>query len=119
MAQYIDKAKVVAEIEKRINGLKDCHADIIEGYAGEISGLERLLSILNTLEVKELNDFIGKRLSNVMTTTIQTLKDQLQVLQEVSKTYSGKTIDNIIRQMEMRLKELEKHLSQSNYQSIC
>ena len=44
-----------------------------------------------------------------MTTTIQTLQAQLQVLQEVSKTYSGKTIDNIICQIEMRLKELQKH----------
>ena len=44
-----------------------------------------------------------------MTTTIQTLQTQLQILQEVSKTYSGKTIDNIICQLEMRLKELQKH----------
>ena len=44
-----------------------------------------------------------------MTTTIQTLQAQLQVLREVSETYSGKTIDNIIRQMEMRLNELQKH----------
>lgn len=44
-----------------------------------------------------------------MTTTIQTLQTQLQVLREVSETYSGKTIDNIICQIEMRLKELQKH----------
>ena len=55
MAQYIDKSALVAEIERRINGLKDCHADTIEGYAGEISGLERLLSFINTLEVKEVD----------------------------------------------------------------
>lgn len=53
MAQYIDKSALVAEIEKRINGLKDCHADMVAGYAGEISGLERLLSFINTLEVKD------------------------------------------------------------------
>ena len=40
---------------------------------------------------------------------IKALKHQLQVLQKVSKTYSGKTIDNIICQIEMRLKELQKH----------
>lgn len=50
--EYIDKAEVVAEIERRIKGLKDCHADTVAGYAGEISGLERLLSFLDTLEVK-------------------------------------------------------------------
>lgn len=56
MAKYIDKATVVAEIERRIKGLKDCHADTVAGYAGEISGLERLLSFLNTLEVKEVKE---------------------------------------------------------------
>ena len=42
-------------------------------------------------------------------TTIQNLQAQLQVLRELSETYSGKTIDNIIRQIEMRIKELQKH----------
>lgn len=51
--KLIDKDKVVAEIKKRIKGLKDCHADTVAGYAGEISGLERLLSFLDTLEVKD------------------------------------------------------------------
>ena len=53
MKQYIDKAALVAEIEIRIKGLNACHADRVAGYAGEISGLERLLSFLDTLEVKE------------------------------------------------------------------
>ena len=51
MKQYIDKSALVAEIERRIKGLKDCHAERVAGYAGEISGLERLLSFLDTLEV--------------------------------------------------------------------
>lgn len=55
MKQYIDKSSLVAEIEKRIKGLKDCHADMVAGYAGEISGLERLLSFIDTLEVKEVD----------------------------------------------------------------
>ena len=55
MEQYIPKAAVVAEIERRIKGLKDCHADTVAGYAGEISGLERLLSFLDTLKVKEVD----------------------------------------------------------------
>ena len=53
--ELIDKGAVVAEIEKRIKGLKNCHADTVEGYAGEISGLKRLLSFLGTLEVKEVD----------------------------------------------------------------
>lgn len=50
--KLIHKDILVAEIEKRIKGLKHCHADTVAGYAGEISGLERLLSFLDTLEVK-------------------------------------------------------------------
>lgn len=63
MKHLIDKSVLIAEIEKRIKGLRDCHADTIAGYAGEISGLERLLSFLDTLEVKEVDStdaFINK-----------------------------------------------------------
>lgn len=55
MTQYIDKDKVKAEIERRLKALNACHADRVAGYAGEISGLKRLLSFLDTLEVKEVN----------------------------------------------------------------
>lgn len=51
--KLIDKDKVAAEIERRIKGLKECHADTVPGYAGEISGLERLLSFIDTLDVQE------------------------------------------------------------------
>lgn len=51
----IDKSALVAEIKKRIKGLKDCHADTVAGYAGEISGLERLLSFIDTIETKEVD----------------------------------------------------------------
>lgn len=63
MEQYIPKAPIVAEIERRIKGLKDCHADTVAGYAGEISGLERLLFFLDTLEVKEVD--LEKEISRV------------------------------------------------------
>ena len=56
--KLIDKDKVVAEVKKRIKGLKDCHADTVAGYAGEISGLERLLSFLDTIETKEVDEII-------------------------------------------------------------
>ena len=55
MEQYISKSALAAEIERRIKGLKECHADTVPGYAGEISGLKRLLSFLDTLEVKEVD----------------------------------------------------------------
>ena len=54
MGQYIEKSELVKEIEKRIKKLKDLHFDTVTGYAGEISGLERLLSFLDTLETKEV-----------------------------------------------------------------
>ena len=55
MKQYIEKSALVAETERRIKGLKECHADTVAGYAGEISGLERLLFFINTLETKEVD----------------------------------------------------------------
>ncbi len=55
MKQYIEKSALVAEIERRIKGLKECHADTVAGYAGEISDLERLLFFINTLETKEVD----------------------------------------------------------------
>lgn len=65
MAQYIDKDALVAEIEKRIKGLKDCHADTVAGYAGEISGLKRLLSFLDTIEVKEVDEKFERPTINI------------------------------------------------------
>lgn len=53
MTQYINIDDLTKEIERRIKGLEDSHADTIEGYAGEISGLKRILSFIDTLEVKE------------------------------------------------------------------
>ena len=50
----INKSALVAEIKKRIKGLKDCHADTVAGYTGEISGLKRLLYFLDTLKAEEL-----------------------------------------------------------------
>jgi hypothetical protein len=55
MGKYIDKDEVVAEIEKRIKKLKNLHFDTVTSYAREISCLERLLSFIDTLEVKDLN----------------------------------------------------------------
>ena len=36
------------------------------------------------------------------------LKAQIAVLKEIALDYSGKTINNIIQQMESRVKEVEK-----------
>ena len=46
MAQYIDKAALVAEIEKRIK----------EHHSGYLVCLKDILSFLDTLEVKEVDN---------------------------------------------------------------
>ena len=35
-------------------------------------------------------------------------KAQIAVLKDIAREYSGKTIDNVIQQMESRIKEIEK-----------
>jgi hypothetical protein len=65
MRELIDKAVVAAEIKRRIKGLKECHADTVPGYAGEISGLERLLSFLDTLEVKKVDTWHSQEKENI------------------------------------------------------
>lgn len=60
MAQYIDKAAVVAEIERRIKAhketLKNCDSSISEMVLkGSMSAYQSLLHFLNTLEAKEVD----------------------------------------------------------------
>lgn len=56
MIKYIDKADVVAEIERRISVLK-ANESVISMLAGGmfVNEFKDLLSFLNTLEVKEVN----------------------------------------------------------------
>ena len=51
MTQYIDKSTVVAEIEKMKNKAYP-NSDWNHGY---VTSCEKLLSFINTLEVKEVN----------------------------------------------------------------
>lgn len=59
MGQYIDKSALVAEIEKNKNEMepeRDWHFD--EYTNGYLDALKEALSIINTLEVKEVEDYI-------------------------------------------------------------
>ena len=60
MKQYIDKDALVAEIEKRINKeIQSCATDSILGYSqGCIDSMRNVLSLINTLEVKEIHEDI-------------------------------------------------------------
>ena len=53
MAQYIDKDRVVAEIEKRITETMQFTFNQFRG--GQINAFNSLLKILDTLEVKEVD----------------------------------------------------------------
>ena len=53
MAEYIDKAALIAEIEKELNTTKKYSTEYVNGkkYA-----LNKILSFLDTLEMKEVED---------------------------------------------------------------
>ena len=57
MEQYIDKAEVVAEIEKRIKTNKGCMLGLrnLDYYQGKIDALNDTISFINNLEVKDVN----------------------------------------------------------------
>ena len=57
MKLYIDKALVVAEIEKRIKINKECMLGLrnLDYYQGKVDALNDTLSFINTLEVKEVD----------------------------------------------------------------
>ena len=57
MAQYIDKAAMVAEIERRIKINKGCMLGLrnLDYYQGKVDALSDTISLLDTLEVKEVD----------------------------------------------------------------
>ena len=65
MTQYINKATVIAEIEKRINGI---NPDTIEDWRyriqweHDIEVMNNILSLINTIEVKEVD--LKKEIAN-------------------------------------------------------
>ena len=55
MEQYIEKAKVVTEIEKRIKETEAMQPKFDQFWAGQISAFKGVIKILDTLEVKEVD----------------------------------------------------------------
>ena len=53
--ELIDKAAVVAEIEKRIKETESMQPKFDQFWAGQISAFKGVLKILDTLEVKEID----------------------------------------------------------------
>ena len=58
MAQYIDKDALVAEIERRIKINKECMLGLknLDYYQGKVDALNDALSLLDTIEVKEVKE---------------------------------------------------------------
>lgn len=56
MEQYISKAAVKAELEKRIEETKGMQPKFDQFWAGQISAFKGVLKILDTLEVKEVEE---------------------------------------------------------------
>lgn len=55
MKQYIDKAAVVAEIEKKIKETESMQPKFDQFWAGQISAFKGILKIIDTFEVKEVD----------------------------------------------------------------
>ena len=56
MAQYISKSAVKAELEKRIEETKGMQPKFDQFWAGNISAFKGVLKIIDTLEVKEVEE---------------------------------------------------------------
>ena len=81
MAQYIDKAAVVAEIERRVKSL---NKDMDFNYL-QIKELEALLSSLNTLEVKEVN--LEKSISDWLSEGLPNDEEEIDYIKETAKHF--------------------------------
>lgn len=63
--EYIDKADLVAEIEKRIEETKGMQPKFDQFWAGQISAFKGVLKILDTLEVKEVETWHLQEKENI------------------------------------------------------
>lgn len=98
MAQYIDKDALIAEIEKRIAALKvECDRSKKPQFTlfGKVGGLELCLSIINSLEVKEVD--LDKEIDENYQKDTSTLKTKKQYA-EIAKQFFelGKCCKNIV-----------------------
>lgn len=71
---------------------------------------------LNSEEMTDLDNSIGWEIYGPDRTLL--LRSYISTLRSVAKEYSGKTIENIIQQLEARVKEYENKTSKKNPQSL-
>ena len=70
MEQYIKKSVLVAEIERRIKTNKECMLGLrnLDYYQGNVDALNNILSLIDTLEVKEVD--LEKEIEKCLKSTI-------------------------------------------------
>ena len=106
MEQYINKAAVVAEIERRVKVNKECMLGLrnLDYYQGKVDALNDTISFLDTLEVKEVGLTDRKTNWSPSKKQMESLKDMLkynigvfdyQKFMEVKSLYDNltKTLD--------------------------
>ena len=71
MEQYISKSALVAEIENRIKETESMRPKFDQFWAGQISAFKGVLKILNSIEVKEVEEepYVMSKTGKFTTTT--------------------------------------------------
>lgn len=79
MEQYINKSAVIEEIEKRLSLLENGTGDseVMKRVEGVIKGYKSILSFLDTLEVKEVDEeYNGKAMLHVLEKGVKTRQER-------------------------------------------
>lgn len=83
MAQYINKDALVAEIEKRTKETESLPSTFDQFWAGQISAFKGVLKILDTLEVKEVQEeHVSKNLE-------ETAKNYSSIIRTISPQWES------------------------------
>ena len=117
--KLVDKAAVVAEIERRIKTKKECMLGLrnLDYYQGKVDALNDTISFLNTLEVKEVDFedsksvFEGQYLSkDKVVTTIERLQDECEEQGDNNGVELLEKLFNKLDHLEVKEVDLEKEI---------
>ena len=81
-------------------------------YGGNVQVMPNVTEVEQHIHTKDMRDSNHKQIQAMTQGEYTRLVAQIAVLREIAEEYSGKTIDNIIVQMEARKKEVEKTIRQ-------
>ena len=80
LKQYINKADIIAEIEKRIKETESMQPKFDQFWAGQISAFKGVLKILDNIEVKETEVELENENNNITVGTKIRLKTKPDVI---------------------------------------